>query len=40
MEEVVAKGVNEEVDEVEEDTAEEVVEEAAAHIKMELTYQM
>ena len=32
--------VGEEVDELEEDTAEEVVEEAEAHMKMGLTYQM
>ena len=40
MEEVVAEDVEEEVDEVEEDMYKEVVEGAAAHMKIELTYQM
>ena len=39
MEEVVAEDVEEDVDEVEEDTSEVVVEGAAEHMKMELTYQ-
>ena len=40
MAEVVSEDVNEEVDEVEEDTPKEVVEEAAAHMKIKFTYQM
>ena len=40
MEEVVAEDVEKEVYEVENDTAEEVLEEAAANMKMELTSQM
>ena len=38
--EVAAKETEEEVDEVEEDTDKEVVEEAAAHMKTELTSQI
>ena len=40
MEYVVAEDMEEEVDEVEEDTNKEVMEEAAAHMKMELISQM
>ena len=40
MAEVSEEDVKEEVDGVLEDTAKEFVEEAAAHIKMELKYQM
>ena len=40
MVEVVAEDVEEEVDEVEEDTYKDVVEGAAEHMKMELTSQM
>ena len=40
MEYVVEEDVEEEVDEVEEDTNKEVMEEAAAHMKMELISQM
>ena len=36
MTEVAAYDLEEDVDEVEEDTSKEVLEEAAAHIKMEL----
>ena len=36
----VAEDVEEEVDEVEDDMSKEVVERAAAHMKMELTYKM
>ena len=37
---VAAEDVEEEVDDVEKDTNKEVMEEAAAHMKMELTSQM
>ena len=40
MTEVVAEDAEEEVDEVDEETSKEVVEGAAEHMKMELTYQM
>ena len=40
MAEVVEEDVEEEVDELEEDTSKEVVEGAEAHMKMELTYHM
>ena len=40
MAEVVAEDMEEELDEVEEDTSYEVVEGTAAHMKMELIYQM
>ena len=40
MAEVVAEDVEEDVEEVQEDTSKDVVEEAVAHMKMELTYQM
>ena len=40
MAEVAAEDMEEEVAEVEDDTAEEVVEEAAAHMKMELKSYM
>ena len=40
MEEVGEDDVEEDVDEVEEETSKEVVDEAAAHMIMELTYQM
>ena len=40
MSEVVTKGVEEEVDELEEDTSKEVVKVATVHIKMELTFHM
>ena len=40
MAEVVIENLEEEVDDAEEDTSNEVVEGAAAHMKMELTYDM
>ena len=40
MSEVAEEDVEEDMDTVEEGTAKEVVEEAEAHMKMELTYQM
>ena len=40
MSEVVEEDVEEEVDELEEDMSKEVVEGAAAHMKMELTSQI
>ena len=40
MAEIAAEDVEEEAGELKEDTDEEVVEEAAAHMKMELTSQM
>ena len=40
MAEVMVEDVEEYVDKVEEDTSNEVAEGAAAHMKMELTYQM
>ena len=40
MVEVVAEDVEEEMDKLEEDTDEEVVDEAVAHMKMELTSHM
>ena len=40
MSEVAAKDVEEDLDKGEEDTSKEVVERAAAHMKMELTSQM
>ena len=40
MAEVAAEDVQEDMDEVDEYTAKQFVEEATAHIKMELTFQM
>ena len=40
MAEVVAEDVEEDVDKVKQNTSKEVVEEAAAHMRMELTSQI